>query len=223
MNLLAVISNMTPGQEYTASQLAAICDTSYQDIGSTLKGAAGGAVQRFKKEGDSVFTYSTDQFSLDLEGTDTMNQEETAASDGPEYCYCSSSETFNKDFPSVCEYAFDFPEAVVGDTTTIHRGTCKKASISEYAPHFDWVLESLSEKAFNAVGEAADGWPDVTADDGNKLNEKLKAAFEEWATETNNQPLFYQVENVEEITVKLVAEDEYQIIESPEGDTNVHH
>jgi len=83
MNLLAVISNMTPGQKYTAAQLSVICAASHQNISSTMRAAAGGAVQRHKKDGDSIFTYSTNQFSLDLEGTKTVTfnncEKETAA------------------------------------------------------------------------------------------------------------------------------------------------
>lgn len=63
----AIIANMNPDQEYTASLLAQICGVDHQKVSGVLAEAAqGGVVKRFTKPGVKGFVYQTNQLTLEL-------------------------------------------------------------------------------------------------------------------------------------------------------------
>ncbi|WP_432473303.1 hypothetical protein [Amphritea sp. HPY] len=63
----AIIANMNPDQEYTASLLAEVCGVSANKVAMVLREASlGGVVQRFEKPGVNGFVYRTNQLTLEL-------------------------------------------------------------------------------------------------------------------------------------------------------------
>jgi predicted transcriptional regulator len=63
----ALVSNMNPDIEYTASSLANICGTTHQKVSATLRNIErSGLIVRYKKAGSHRFVYKTNQLVIDL-------------------------------------------------------------------------------------------------------------------------------------------------------------
>lgn len=113
------------------------------------------------------------------------------------------------------------------DTETICIGEAKKKTIGEYFDRYDTesLLERLAESANEECGEVAEDWlegphcPQVPRDMPKEekdmiqqawknrkrdylesLTVKIRAALEEWATENDEQPGFWHVDNIEELS-----------------------
>ncbi|MET3209715.1 UNVERIFIED_CONTAM: hypothetical protein ABIC26_002662 [Paenibacillus sp. PvR008] len=66
------------------------------------------------------------------------------------------------------------------------------------SPHS--VLDEVLEQTYDQVGEVADGWFDKLKDEDKRLLGKmLTDTFWRWTEETNNQPEFFAIKNVETI------------------------
>lgn len=109
-----------------------------------------------------------------------------------EQCYSADGEYYHSDMCSaICD-----KEA--GDVTYI--GEAVKPCASEFVPDVDWILEDMSERAYDCIGEAAEDWPDVSQD----AKDELEAFLNDWAVR-NCQVNFYKVVNEREYV--LTAED----------------
>ena len=76
--------------------------------------------------------------------------------------------------------------------------------IDRFAPYVDGdhVIEQVAESAYDEVGEVAESYLDhVSKEQLNILNKRLNSVFSEWLKETNNQPTFWKVVNVEKVVL----------------------
>jgi hypothetical protein len=80
--------------------------------------------------------------------------------------------------------------------------------IGQYCWHpFSWyaaqagdILEACGERAYDAVGDAAEGWPPQASSVAlEELNKALRLTFDRWATRWDMHPDFCEVEAVEKI------------------------
>ena len=118
--------------------------------------------------------------------------------------YSTDEEIFNAD--SIHECICDFGE---GEIVTIYQGEAVQKSASDFA-HFDHC--DLSEHAIDQVGDYADSWlTGVTQEQQFDLQVLIEHAVDEWADKHNKQPTFYGVKNIKEITVKVLADGEYEV------------
>jgi hypothetical protein len=69
------------------------------------------------------------------------------------------------------------------------------------------LIEQILDNAYGTIGSVAEDWLDYKELEKNGslaiLDERLNRVFDEWMTETNNQPNFYEVVNIEEITLDI--------------------
>lgn len=116
----------------------------------------------------------------------------------PAFCYSDNEEIFRNE----CEA--ETREAVVliaeeelglvpGDAVWV--GVREEVHPEVYIDA-DHVLETVGDGVYEAAGEVSEGWPDVSGEDIEKLQEKLAAAFKAWMEETKNAPEFYVVGDV---------------------------
>ena len=63
------------------------------------------------------------------------------------------------------------------------------------------VLENLEEQAFEECGEACEDWIDYKTEDVKRLSEALTDCVNKWLEETKQKPNFYQVEDIETVTI----------------------
>jgi len=131
-------------------------------------------------------------------------------------CYSSNLEDY---------YANSIDE-VIGDiandteefpaTVTIGEADSVTKSIGDFLK-LDVLFEDCQERACDECGEWVDGWLEqVTPED----EIALKTLIEAWATGTENQPRFFGVENVKEITVEILNEDGDYKIKTNENETS---
>lgn len=74
--------------------------------------------------------------------------------------------------------------------------------IESYVPSIsaDRILEDISEDAYSEVGEPAENYlVGVKIEQVKLLEERLNQVLHEWLKETNNQPNFFKVINVEKV------------------------
>jgi hypothetical protein len=60
------------------------------------------------------------------------------------------------------------------------------------------IIEQLSMRAYDDVGEVAEDWPEATKADVEKLDDMISEAIEKWMDETANRPAFYELEEIQE-------------------------
>jgi len=64
----------------------------------------------------------------------------------------------------------------------------------------DSILEKVAENAYDEVGEFAEGYLEKLTNEEVKLLEtSVNEVFLKWMEETNNKPIFFKIENTEEI------------------------
>lgn len=76
--------------------------------------------------------------------------------------------------------------------------------ISEYNPSINasYIIDSLVEQAFDKCGEASDNFlSGISKEEEYKLETMLNDVLNKWLEETNNQPTFYSIENMETIVL----------------------
>jgi hypothetical protein len=77
--------------------------------------------------------------------------------------------------------------------------------IQEYVPCINAysVLDNLAENACEQCGEVAEDYLyPVSKEEIHKLEDMLNEALKKWMKETNNEPTFYSIINVEKINVR---------------------
>jgi hypothetical protein len=82
------------------------------------------------------------------------------------------------------------------------RGIFYVGQIESYIPFIcgDRILEQVSEDAYIEVGEPAEDYlSNVKIEHVRLLEERLNKVLNEWIEETNNQPNFFKVVNVEKV------------------------
>lgn len=63
------------------------------------------------------------------------------------------------------------------------------------------IIERIEDEAYEHAGESSEGWLSYTNKERDTLSERLTKCVEEWLTETNNEPSFYRIDNIREITI----------------------
>ena len=109
--------------------------------------------------------------------------------------WSANDEMFNCD--SLNELLNENDELAVGDT--VWKGEKFPVNITGYVDAGD-IIEMLSERAYDDVGEASEDWPDVSAEARQELDALLSAWVSKHCTAT-----FYRVRNV--VEYKITAED----------------
>ena len=128
--------------------------------------------------------------------------------DNPVECYSTDEEHFDyNNWADAAEYVLDDPDVKVGDVRVIYKGIALKKKMSDYADPGEFA-DQLACAAADIVGEYSEDWPDFTG----AAVEELKVLLDEWATKHDLHPKFYEVANVEEVQVRLLAEGKYEIV-----------
>lgn len=63
------------------------------------------------------------------------------------------------------------------------------------------AIDEVGEAAYNAVGYAADGWPNPTPEEEEDLARRLTDVFRQWMKETDNEPTFFEVTDTRVVAV----------------------
>lgn len=117
-----------------------------------------------------------------------------------EVAYSTDEENFN--FESVEEALDSMDDPQPGDV--IYEGDVVQRPASHYLPKIEWLLEAMSEKAWDAAGEHADDWPGrgMTNEGCNAIEAGLKALVDQHVKVN-----FWTVANVRriEVTAELLA------------------
>jgi len=90
----------------------------------------------------------------------------------------------------------------IGEEVVVSEGEKIECKASSFVLH---ISDDLKEAACDECGEYADCW-DWSKEDEAKLNEAVKAAIDKWADETNNQPTFWNIGRVRDITCKITGQ-----------------
>lgn len=105
-----------------------------------------------------------------------------------------------------CEY-FDTKEEAVdaGRAEAIAReeSQYQVGQIVDFVPRIsaEYVLEQISEDAYEECGDNVGDYPFTNKKDQQKLQEMLDEVLERWMDKTNNYPTFYKIEKVENLSI----------------------
>lgn len=105
-----------------------------------------------------------------------------------------------------CEY-FDTKEEAVdaGRAEAIAReeSQYQVGQIVDFVPRIsaEYVLEQISEDAYEECGDNVGDYPFTNKEDQQKLQEMLDEVLERWMDKTNNYPTFYKIEKVENLSI----------------------
>jgi hypothetical protein len=101
-------------------------------------------------------------------------------------------------------FANDDLERPIPETVEVFEGDCVQPKASEFFNGSDGVLDDMAEYAFDQCGEWSEDWlADVKPEHSKKLNERIKAVLDAWATEHGYQPKWLNCENVRKVTVNI--------------------
>lgn len=112
------------------------------------------------------------------------------------YCYSDSDEHFHftmeaESIDTVVDEARQcYPDR------TVYVGTQRTVDPGAYIDGDD-ITNWLSERAYDNIGEAAEGWPEATREQEAELTELLQAVIRLWLKATGNEPQFYAVDDVQ--------------------------
>jgi len=118
-----------------------------------------------------------------------------------ETCYSSDEEMYYDDI----EDCIVFEDYEIGDIVDIWEADEVRHKVSEF---FSLDFDSMVDRAFDYVGEAAEGW----SPEGklvNSLEAKIKETIDQWAKDEKCEPLFYGVTNRRKIQIKMTGECDY--------------
>lgn len=113
------------------------------------------------------------------------------------YSFSFDGERYYGDFDSFDEALADarVEAADYPDATKVYIG-----KNYQYIPHIQAhrVIEDIQYDAFDEAGEAAEGYLEyVSTPSMVKLEKMLTKTFNQWAKESNNEPSFYIVQEIE--------------------------
>ena len=116
------------------------------------------------------------------------------------YCFSFDGESFRGQEP-----ADSHEQAAAAAAAHLEPG--QRFFVGEVCPvvpeHYlsaEHLLEDVSERMYDDVGDVADPWPDADGADIARLQESLRRVFRDWLAETGNLPTFYEVANVKPFT-----------------------
>jgi len=123
-------------------------------------------------------------------------------------CYSANKEDFT-DYESAIEQSLEGflneNPTFVGETEIeIFEGEEVEHKIGDFVP---WIVDGITDKAFEAVGEHADSWSNKIENLEKEIQDLIKTTLNNWADQTNNQPNFYGVKNVRPILVKIKVDE----------------
>lgn len=82
---------------------------------------------------------------------------------------------------------------------------------------FRFNSDYLIDRAYEEVGEAAEGW-DFSKEQEKNLEEELINAFDKWCDENKKHPKFFNAKNPRQIKIKFIDDDgNYEIVEPLKG------
>ncbi len=120
--------------------------------------------------------------------------------------YSDNEEVFN--YSTVEEALESAWNSAIDETEfTVFIGETTPKKASDFCPSS--VSESLSEIAYEEMGEFVEGWPRATEDVDRELQAFIEKAVDYWADKHGLQPDFYGVKNVKELSFKLIKESEH--------------
>lgn len=105
-----------------------------------------------------------------------------------------------------CEYFNTREEAIdAGREEAIAReeSQYQVGQIVDFVPRIsaEYVLEQISEDAYEECGDNVGDYPFTNKEDQQKLQEMLDEVLERWMDKTNNYPTFYKIEKVENLSI----------------------
>lgn len=115
------------------------------------------------------------------------------------WSFNKNDELWNQDtFDTVEECIENAKKNEVYSGETIAVGEC-----IPYVPYIDAddIIERIEEQAYEHAGEASEGWLSYSNDEKDRLTEQLTEVLEKWIKDTNNEPSFYHIEDIREITL----------------------
>lgn len=126
-------------------------------------------------------------------------------------CYSTDEECFNdNEIDDVIEEFIANSDCPAGGIFTVYEGDATLWKASDFLPTN--LVETLAENTYEEAGEYAAGWPPYTPEQAADLQQRIEDVVDQWADDYGLQPKFFRVENVRQITVKLLNEQgEYEI------------
>ena len=121
--------------------------------------------------------------------------------------------SYTKDFDEACERLFDDENVKVGSIRNLYVGDVVEQLISNYCPSANNIIEMVAEQAYEECGEWSDDYLDNLPDNVvSDLEKRIKSLMTDWANIHKLQPTFWIVENIKPVKVKLIDDNEYQIL-----------
>jgi len=110
------------------------------------------------------------------------------------YSYSTNEENFHGSFDTR-------EEALLEATEEMGKGKTVWTALNvpyEIDINDELLIEDLQERAGEHAGEIGSEWlQSISSEEAKKLNEMLLEAFNKWASETNNEPDFFGVEDIQ--------------------------
>lgn len=115
------------------------------------------------------------------------------------WVYSTNEENFTSDEFDTKEEAIEEGayEAWDCEYESFYVGQKKSVVLTDFLPDTQSLVETLSENAYDAVGDLTDAWPSISREQ----RDELIALIDEWAIRNNLNPTFFQVINVESVEV----------------------
>lgn len=113
----------------------------------------------------------------------------------PIYCYSNNDETFqfSVDAETIDEAVSEARNACPGKM--VYVGVRESVHPEKWFDAED-IECRLAERAYEEVGDVAEGWPCFSQDDTELLTARLQALLRDFLRETGNEPTFYAVTDV---------------------------
>ena len=129
--------------------------------------------------------------------------------------YSTDEETFDYDDigEALCSI-FECDDTLdVGTIITVYSGEKEEKKASNYST---WIVENLSQNAFDDMSEHSGDWPNCTKEQEKELEDAIDKLVDEWADEHNLQPTFYGIKNQKKIKVKIlnIETGDFEVLEA---------
>lgn len=125
-------------------------------------------------------------------------------------CYSWDEEYFHIDLDQPLERAVECflgenPDFEGETEIELFEGEKVQRTISQFLPP---LVEYISDRAYSLDDEYSENWCEKIEKNSKQIQETISAALENWANETNNQPNFFGIKNVESFSVKIKVDSE---------------
>lgn len=90
----------------------------------------------------------------------------------------------------------------IPDGVSLYIGVRCDFHAEDFMPDGNEILGLISERAYERAGEVADGWPTWGRSNNDTLTARLRKVVGDWFNEKNDQPSFYAVDDIEDVTLE---------------------